>query len=181
MESLPAAGTVRRTVRVAVALVVGQALLVGLIGWLTLGRAGGSDRAVDQLAAPPVTPRPANTSRYAALPAPPSTSAATPTPARRATSARRAGPATATSRAPRPSSPPATTVAPEPAPSIVVATTIVPPVPLVPALTPSPSGTPGPVVIGGTCAPEGVYAYTADGLLVRCARTWRHRLRWKIV
>src|SRR3954454_15097320 len=58
VESLPAAGTVRRTVRVAVALVVGQALLVGLIGWLTLGRATGSGGAVDQMAAAPATPPP---------------------------------------------------------------------------------------------------------------------------
>jgi hypothetical protein len=63
----------------------------------------------------------------------------------------------------------------------VVTTTTVPPAPLVPVATPSPSEMPGPVVVGYPCAPEGAYARTADGLLVRCTRWWHHRLRWKIV
>ena len=180
MESLPAASTVRRTVRVAVALVVGQTLLIGLIGWLTFGRAIGSGGDVDQLAAPPVTPPPTVIGQYVDPPAPPTASAAPPTTARRATADRRTAPTRAPSPPPEPVPPAPTTGAPEPAPSIAVTTTIVPPA-LVPQVSPSPSELPGPVVAGDPCAPEGAYAHTADGVLVRCARTWHHRLRWKIV
>jgi hypothetical protein len=70
-------------------------------------------------------------------------------------------------------------------PSIVVSPSIVPsalvPVVPVPPSPPSPPEVSGPVVAGDPCAPEGALAHTADGLLVRCAHTWHHRLRWKIV
>jgi hypothetical protein len=71
-------------------------------------------------------------------------------------------------------------VSPEPAPTIVVTTTIVPPN-LVPPSPPPTSEVPGPVVVGDLCAPEGAYAHTAEGVLVRCVRLWHHRPRWKIV
>jgi len=67
VESVPATRTVRRTVRVAVALVVGQALLYALIGYLTLGRSSGSG---DRLADPPLALPPATTSIPAAPPSP---------------------------------------------------------------------------------------------------------------
>jgi len=190
VDSLPAAGTVRRTVRVAVALVVGQALLVGLIGWLTFGRASGSGGAVDQLAAPPATPLPPGaTSRYAEPPVPPGTSAPAPTTARRETAGQRPDRASTPSRAParpaKPAPPPAPKAPRGLVPSIVVSPSIVPSalVPLVPVppSPPSPPEVSGPVVAGDPCAPEGALAHTADGLLVRCAHTWHHRLRWKIV
>jgi hypothetical protein len=110
-----------------------------------------------------------------------------PSTAKRATTDRRADPVAAETRVlvPRPkpaTSPPAAaaTVAPEPAPTIVVTPTIVPSA-LVPVVPSAPSETPGPVVVGDPCTPEGAYAHTADGELVRCTRTWHHRLRWKIV
>jgi hypothetical protein len=191
VDSLPAAGTVRRTVRVAVALVVGQALLVGLIGWLTFGRASGSGGAVDQLAARPATPLPpAATSRYAEPPRPPSTSAPAPTTAKHETAGRPPDRTATTSRAPAPppesAAPPSPKAPRGPVPSIVVSPSIVPSalvpvVPVPPPSPPSPHEVPGPVVAGDPCAPEGAAAHTADGLLVRCARTWHHRLRWKIV
>jgi hypothetical protein len=48
---------------------------------------------------------------------------------------------------------------------------------------PSPTVTavPEAVTVGDRCLPEGAFAFTADGDLVRCTRTWRHRARWKIV
>jgi hypothetical protein len=180
VESLPAAGTVRRTVRVAVALVVGQVLLVGLIGWLTLGRGGSPAGAVDQMAAPPAIPPPTITSQYVDPPAPPVTSIAPPTSVKRATPGHRTAP-THSPSPPRPVPPQPPPPAPsEPTPTIVVTPTIVPPG-LAPVVTPSPSEAPGPVVVGDRCAPEGAYAHTADGVLVRCVRLWHHRLRWKIV
>ena len=191
MDSLPAAGTVRRTVRVAVALVVGQALLVALIGWLTLTRSDGSGGTVDQMAALPATPLPTTVGRYADPPAPPaaSTSVATPPATRRTTAGRKSEPATVAPQAPsRTAKPVPATLPPEPTPTIVVTPTVVPPAlappqPSPPASPPptSPSIAPGPVVVGYPCAPEGAYAYTAHGVLVRCTRLWHHRLRWKIV
>jgi hypothetical protein len=57
VEAVPATSGVRRTVRLAAALVVGQVLLVAIVGWVTLTRAGDrtapTARGVDQLAAPP--------------------------------------------------------------------------------------------------------------------------------
>lgn len=58
METVTATGRVQRTVRVAVALVVGHALLGALIGWITLGTAPSSapragSQAVDGLGTPP--------------------------------------------------------------------------------------------------------------------------------
>jgi hypothetical protein len=188
VDSLPAARTVRRTVRVAVALVVGQALLVGLIGWLTFGRADGSGGHVDPMAARPATPPPTTAGRYADPAASRGASAASSPTAKRATH-RPQAPATAPGRAPLsppepdPAPPPPATeapVVPEPAPTIVATPTTVPPA-LVPVVPSAPIETPAPVMVGDPCRPEGAYAYTADGLLVRCARTWHHRLRWKIV
>ncbi|MFI5888975.1 hypothetical protein ACIA5D_02520 [Actinoplanes sp. NPDC051513] len=192
MESLPAAGTVRRTVRVAVALVVGQALLCALIGWLTLGRGHGSAATVDQMAAPPV-PAPTATSRYA-TPAPTAATSATPpaTAGRKtadrkvaATPSRANPPALDPPDPPAPAPPPpapATAVPELPDPTIVVTTTTVPGRALVPPMpSPTLSEAPGPVTVGDRCLPEGAFARTADGDLVRCVRTWRHRSRWKIV
>lgn len=200
MESLPAAGTVRRTVRVAVALVVGQALLCALIGWLTIGRGHSPGSSVDQMAAPAVPPT--VTSRYAT----PSRSAATtsratasPTsaektadrkplrsPTIRATSTRRAEPPDPAPPAPAPSAPaPASSEAPAlPLPTIVATTTgpgpaLAPPLPLPPS--PVVTETFEPITVGDYCRYVGAYAITADGTLVRCVRMWRHRPRWKIV
>ena len=64
MEPVPGTRTVRRTVRVAVALLLGQAVLVAVIGWVTY-RYSPAHRhrgaaVVDQMAgAPRVLPPPA--------------------------------------------------------------------------------------------------------------------------
>ncbi|MCU7724669.1 hypothetical protein ODJ79_13160 [Actinoplanes sp. KI2] len=191
MDSLPAAGTVRRTVRVAVALVVGQALLVGLIGWLTLGRAGGAGGKVDAMAAPPAARPPTGAGRHVQPPTSPGRSAASPATTTRATHRKAvpvhvplAPPARPPQPPPpRPAQPPPPAIAvpalPAPAPT-VVATTVVPPA-LVPVVPPAPSASFGPVVVGDPCSPEGAYAFTADSVLVRCTRTSHHRLLWKIV
>jgi hypothetical protein len=184
VESVPAAGTVRRTVRVAVALIVGQALLVALIGWLTFGQAGGPRPAVDQVAAPPQVPPPTATSRYAS----PSRSATT------SLHPPRVGvPATTDRKAAPRRTPPATADPPDPAPPSTLVETPSPaatvtPVPsnsaLVPPAPPAASDVPvvqTPVTVGDRCWPEGAYGRTADGTLVRCLRTTHHRRRWKIV
>jgi hypothetical protein len=186
VESVPAASTVRRTVRVAVALIVGQALLVALIGWLTFGRAGDSDSAVDQLAAPPQAPPPTATSRYA-------------TPSRSATTSpeppRTSVPATTERRAVPTRTPPATTLATSdpappsplvetPSPSATVTSSAPPDLSLIPPAPPAASDVPvvqAPVTVGAHCWPEGAYGWTAGGTLVRCVRTPHHRPRWKIV
>jgi len=188
VESVTATGTVRRTVRMAVALMVSQALLCGLIGWLTIG--GGRDDAsgspVDRLALPTIAP--------AAPPVPATPSAAAPS--RAATAASAAGAAarkmarsatpgpdpTIATRRPRPPA------VPPPAPVVPVVPTSAatrppspPPAGLVPP-SPTPSaGVQQPVEVGDLCRPEWAFGRTADGATVRCLRTGPHRPRWKIV
>lgn len=194
MDSAIPVRTVRRTVRVAIALVVSQALLCALIGWLTLGRRG-SGTAVDELAAPPQVPPPTVTSSYAT----PSPSATTSAPAPRATTGPAATDAdvvTATSTRSTATARPSAT-APPAVPDIVLPVVPEPIVSLLPTPTPSRSAVPpqlpgasarpqvpevpGPVVVGEPCTPEWAWGRTADGTLVRCLRTWHHSLRWKIV
>jgi hypothetical protein len=196
VESVPATRTVHRTVRVAVALVVGQALLCALIGYLTLGHARGSGHD-DQVADPPLVSPPAATSGSAS----PSASATTLTGTSRATRKARDLATARTSTAPPPAppapAPPAAAppVTAEPPPDTLIATT--PPTPSPVATTtssppleglipPRPTtGTPStdvqqPVTIGDRCAPEGASGKTAEGTAVRCLRTAHYRPRWKI-
>ncbi|WP_250001868.1 hypothetical protein [Actinoplanes sp. M2I2] len=211
MEPVPVTRKVRRIVRMAVALVIGQAMLCALIGWLTFGR-GASEpvrspgsSVVDQLAAPPLT-EPARPSPRAAIVA--TTRAREPVPASARPASRRS---TAATVAP---SPPATTVttpattAPTPATTAPTTPATQEPVSLVPPAapeldTPAPSpsavspslsptsATPSPgassalvrqpVRAGDECRPVGAYGRTAKGEPVRCVREWGHRPRWKIV
>ena len=199
MEPVPVTHKVRRTVRMAVALVVGQAMLCALIGWLTLGRSRPDNPAppgsavVDQLAVPPL-----------AGPAPAPSPSLSRSPAISSTRERR--PASTPNRAPRgPST--TTPVPPEPISLPPEEPAIVPPVPPPATITtPSPSVAAGPTVstvpspvttpsppakvpddvqqpvrVGDECRPEGASGRTADGELVKCVRDGRHRARWKIV
>lgn len=185
-------GRVRRTVRMAVALVVGQAMLCALIGWLTLGRHRAEptrppgSSVVDQLAIPALTSA-----------APPSRGTISATALSRPTSAapRRAAPArtTVTADVPPPAVPPAGDPQPINAPpDDPVAPPMPPPpspsrtqTPAPSAATPSPTTSPEvvqePVRVGDECRPLGAYGRTAEGDPVRCLRDWRHGPRWKIV
>ena len=185
--------SVRRTVRVAVALVIGQALLGGLIGIVTFagGAASrpGASAAGPQLAGPPVvvpTPGPPPPSPP---PGAPTAGAPTERPepgtvrsgrmrwptsstapvAVRTSATRTIGPAPTTS-APRVRSPAPTTSSPDSA--------------LVPPPLPAPEGdTPAPVVEQDRCADEGAIGWTVTGELVRCERDRRGdgELRWRRV
>ena len=191
----------------AVALVIGQAMLCALIGWLTLGPSrSGPHRpgtAIDQVA-PPVVPGPvATVSRSAAVPGKQPRRPSSAAPARpRVTTAREVpAPAVTTTSPARPpvpiNLPPADDVPPSGAPAPPPATPA-PSAPVPPSDAPRPpvpSGTAGapdvldpdhgviqqPVVVGAVCQPLGAYGRTAEGELVRCLRDWRHRPRWKIV
>jgi hypothetical protein len=184
-EPVAGAPSVRRTVRVAVALLAGQALLCAVIGWLNFGPSPahrGAARPVDPLAAPPfVAPAP-SAGRV-------KTSAATPRPTR--TSAKEKAP---TTRPPRPTLPP-----PDPeSPSIVdapspAASSLEPVQPAPPETTPElgtrpppPSPSPSdkvqaPVKVSDDCAPEGALGKTSNGTNVRCVRKADGELRWEIV
>ncbi|MET0423398.1 MAG: hypothetical protein ABW046_05965 [Actinoplanes sp.] len=194
MEPVTVTSSVRRTVRMAVALVIGQALLCALIGWLTLGSSQDQTRRpasppVDQLAAPPPP----------ALLEPTATISTAPRqirpvrPIRPASSspvARLDRTTRPTTPAPRPSSkrPPSRPPLPSTNPT--------PPAPPVPPglLTPSPQpsssatpiGLPGDepvqqaVTIGDRCRPEGAYGRTKRGVLARCLSSWHRGPRWKI-
>jgi len=180
-------GRVRRTVRMAVALVVGQALLCALIGWLTFShsRSAGSDPGpveIDQLAAPPpVAMRPSATVRPA-----PARSAAVP-------SAKAARPAPRRTTRPArdwvPPAPPARTTAPArpgpiPPPRSPEPIQLPPPPPRPATSWPAapPSGfLQQPVTVGERCWPEGAFGLTRGRTLVRCDGDPHRPPRWKIV
>ncbi|MEV4343370.1 hypothetical protein AB0J83_02660 [Actinoplanes sp. NPDC049596] len=203
MEPVPVTRGVRRTVRMAVALVIGQALLCALIGWLTLGRAhsgpDGSGAAVDQAAAPPpaVVPAP---SPPAARPAPPAVTSRdaeapakkTRRPAKTTTSAtspdKTVSPAASTTEPPAPAPPPTTSPSSAPSPTPSSELILLPPMP--PTESPAPRYSPEPdfddevqrnVTVGDRCRPEGAYGRTRDDRLVRCLRFHNDPPRWKIV
>jgi hypothetical protein len=186
--------TSRRTVRTAVALVIGQALLCAVIGWLTFGRPfaagpGGDSATIDRMAAPPpIVPVPTAT---ASTPAPSTGSSA---PAHTVTGAGHHLPPPPPQSGPAGEAPPlpaAQTTGPEvlPEPSTEIATgipapttqSLVPP-PVSPPLPPAPTAATvqQPVVVGGRCGPPGAYGRTADGIDVRCQTIGPHRTRWKI-
>jgi hypothetical protein len=180
---------VRRTVRVAVALVVGQALLCALIGYLTLGRSGAQPRG-DHMAEPPLAPPVTATSSPAPTAAAPTSVSATATrkPKRRA--GNDATPAR-TKPAPPPlppgpvvaEPPPETLIAPSPVPSAATTITTAPSFgnPPLPPTVPPRYTVQDPVTVGDLCAPEWAFGRTSDDTLVRCLRTVRHAPRWKIV
>ena len=168
--------------RLAVALVVGQALLCAVIGWMTLGsprsepaRPSGT-AVVDAMGAPPSPPSPppaVHTSRVLAAPA---------TQARKATSAPAPHRPTST-RATRTASP-----SPTPSPVPIGAPpddpAMAPPEPSPPSSPSSPSPSDEvqePVREGDECRPAGARGRTAEGEDVRCVREWPRRLRWRIV
>jgi hypothetical protein len=183
----PVAGTapVRRTVRVATALVAGQALLCGVIGWVTFGPSEPGPRAartVEPLAPLPVVPS------VVVPPAPPRAS-----PPSRPASSRSVRAKSSASRSPAaPKRPRVTTEPPppadEPPPTLVIAPpdqdkTRTPPSPgLVGTGTPTPTASvQGPVTVGGECEPEGAPGVTADDRRVRCVRAGDGDLRWQII
>jgi hypothetical protein len=208
VEAVPATSGVRRTVRLAGALVVGQVLLVAVIGWVTFTCAGGHSAkgapAVDQLAAPPaVIPPPAP--GQAPPPSPSQAPPLSPSPAASATESAAAGAQTRTADPDPPAAPRSNASGPRPrmiAPSASAAPSApVPPAPpystvaspgsssppptLVsssdaPASTPPGSPAP-PIQAGQPCTEMFAVAMTADGRLVRCLPTRYHELRWKIV
>jgi hypothetical protein len=181
-----ARGSARRTVRVAVALIAGQAALCAVIGYLTLGgphlHSHASPAAADPLAAGPLVVPPVQImppSAAAVAPKPPSASSSRPTATTLA--ARRSDSA----------DPDRQRAAAEPPPSPLVE----PPTPLPPAAptkAASPSGpqfaTPQPsdsdiqqnVKVGDVCSPIGADGVTADEESVRCVRSADGQLRWQL-
>lgn len=169
----------RGTVRVAVALLVGQALLGALIGWLTLGRSPAADggAAVDHLVAPPFAAPPATSPAPARSSAQPAGGGSSAPAEIRTPATRRNLPAAQRTTTPPPPPPDP----PDPSPPLVTGSpeliTEPPPAPLPPSATPEVQE---PVVIGERCRPPGAFGRTADGIEVRCLPGWHHRPRWKI-
>jgi hypothetical protein len=183
-----ARGSARRTVRVAVALVAGQAALCAVIGYLTLGGphqhspaapAAGDPLAAGPLVVPPVQIMPP--SAGSAAPRPPS---APTTRTTATTSATRRPPAAGPDRQraaaeppPSPLADPATAPMPPAAPTRTIA-------PTGPQfLTPEPtdSGVQQNVKVGDVCSPIGADGLTTDDETVRCVRGSDGQLRWQLV
>ena len=175
----------RRTVRIALALVTGQALLCAVIGWVTFGtpddRRSGPRGPITTLTDPPF-----------ALPqlpaAAPSGSPSTARPRRSAGSVDRS-PVRSTARATRSARPPASVRArPRPVtPSAATPSTARPTkssLPAAPPADPEPSGGgvgfEAPVVVGQRCDRRGELELTEDGVEVRCTRDRAGVLRWQI-
>jgi hypothetical protein len=177
VESVAATRTVRRTVRTAVALVVGQALLCALIGWLTFGRSTATapgrrgSTTVDGLALRPVDPSSSTAPRN-----PPRSVPAASGSARTVPGATRHLPTAPPTVAPAPSSaaPAAPAVPPEPSTLLASNTTA----PVVPPAPPASVEVQAPVLVGARCRPAGAFGLTVDGTAVRCLGP--HRPRWKI-
>jgi hypothetical protein len=201
VEAVPATSGVRRTVRLAGALVVGQLLLVAVVGWVTFTR--GDDRrgngapAVDQLAAPPAVivppPVPPAVTRTTVPGAGPTSGGGT------AVAGRRRGhtgghapsstPRPAASDLPASSAAPATTAPPVPPTTVNSPTantpavgSVIPPLTLVPPSSSAPSPTASdPILPGRPCIEIFASARAVDGRPVRCLPTPADGLRWKIV
>jgi hypothetical protein len=179
--------SVRRTVVVAVGLLTGQALLCGVIGFVTFGdRSGAAPRgraAEPQLAGPPIvasSPGVQPSSGGPVEPAGPRTPRATRTglpvtpPAPAAVRQRTTRPAGPT----RSSSAPVLPAPPAPAPS-PTDRALLPPSP--PASSAPQEDAPLPVVEKERCADEGATGSTAEGKAVRCERARDGELRWRLV
>jgi hypothetical protein len=175
--------SVRRTVRVAVALVTGQALLCGTIGFVTFGgrydREPGARAAEPQLAGPPIVVPSTNSP-------PPSERAEQPVSA-----------STEQTRTERPTSPPAPasvrssttrSISPSRTSTVPVAP-VPPPTPttsptdraLLPPSSPASGDDPPTPVVDEPCDDAGATGRTADGKAVRCERDRHGDLRWRLV
>jgi hypothetical protein len=185
----------RRTVRVATALVAGQAALCAVIGWITFGATHGPARTasapVDPLAgAPLVIPPPSVVPPVLPKTGPAVTAKATATSIDRTTAPRSRRTARHSSppppAAPPPVAPPP--VAPLPAPTAPTTTSTDPP-PSPPAsddsqlIVPTPTPTPQiqqPVVVREPCDPENALGKTAAGVALVCVHAADGTLRWQI-
>ena len=177
--------SVRRTVVVAVALVTGQALLCGFIGFVTFGdndgAVPGARAAEPQLAGPPVVVPPASTPSPDERPGRPRSGTSRPTRTERPISP--PGSAAARVSATRELSPsraaPVPPAPPEPPP--VPATSPTDRALLPPASPTSGDDAPEPVVELERCDEEGATGTTADGKAARCERADDGELRWRLV
>ena len=165
--------------RVAVALVTGQALLCAVIGWVTFGPPDPAPQAaapVDPLAGQLTGPTPSlPVPRLPMLPTPSSTSRpATPSKSVRATGSPELLSATAPTRKPPKSAAPVATTTDQtmldpPAPEVIVPN---------PVLTPT--TLPSPVAEDAPCDPEGAEEPSADGVQMVCTRMQDGTLLWQI-
>jgi hypothetical protein len=188
--------SVRRTVVVAVALVTGQALLCGIIGFVTFGDRGGAPpgggAAEPQIAGPPVVLPPSSEPPADEPAERPEPGSSKPVRTERPTSP----PGTAAGRgsATRAAGPSRTTpapVAPEP-PPVPVPSTSPTDRELLPPATPAPGDdapgndapgddVPEPVVEKEPCDEAGATGATPEGKIVRCERDRNGELRWRLV
>lgn len=188
MTASVARGTARRTVRVAVALIAGQAALCAVIGYVTLGgpslHKGTATPQANPLAGGPIEVPPALVlpAPTAGAPTPPHVSA-TPhrSPSRRGV-ARTSAPATGQrAEVEVPPSLESASMDPssEPVPPQVPTTT---PSPSTGNQLATPSATPSAVQlnvkVGDPCSPVGAAGQTADGKAVTCVQGVDGTLRW---
>ncbi|MFG1602565.1 hypothetical protein [Actinoplanes sp. NPDC049265] len=184
-EPVPSATSPRRTVRVAVALVAGQAALCAVIGYLTIGGGPGPDAAGRGaeaqapvimptasigLPAAPLPPVPRKPAESRTEPQPPARRTHQPAAAVKKAATAKPSPRKSTAP-PRPISAPDDGLAPAPPK---------PPNGLVPTGTPGNELT-APVKEGAECETEGQRGHTTDGAAMRCAKADDGALSWQPV
>jgi hypothetical protein len=175
--------SVRRTVAVAVALVTGQALLCGIIGFVTFDKGGTAPdvRAAEpQLAGPPIVLPPSGAPPPGDRGEPPKAGSTRPARTERPTSP----PTSAAVRnsATRAISPSRTaSVRPSATPSKPAPTTTPTDRSLLPPVAPPVEDAPVPVVENERCDEPGATGTTAEGRAVRCERDPDGELRWRLV
>jgi hypothetical protein len=171
---------------VAAALVAGQAVLCGVIGWVTLGGrepARSTTRAAEPhlgpaLVVPPVTVAPMPVTAPGRPGPRPATTAATGTLLTGSSTPEGAGPSVLpTPRATPPHTATRTPASPRPSPPTSAPTTDV----LIPTPTARPSDILVNVVIGEKCVPEGADGLTVAKVTVRCQRDRSGDLVWQII
>jgi hypothetical protein len=180
-----ARGSARRTVRVAVALVAGQAALCAVIGYLTLGgphpHSSAAPAAPDPLAGAPLVVPPAQV-----MPPPATSAAPKPPPVstrRKSATGGAGGPAEPAARirhrtpvatSPPVSHPPSALPSPPSPPGSPIGGQLVTP-------KPTGSGVQQDVTAGDPCSPIGADGRTTDGKTVRCLPDVDGQLRWRLV
>jgi hypothetical protein len=183
--------SVRRTVRVAAALVAGQALLCGVIGFVTFDDEAETEpaaRAAPPLADPqigvprPGGPRPAPSSAPG-IDAPSGSAAAVRRWSREAASRAVPRPAPSAVLPASPAPPPGPPASPGavPVPPAPPAQVTSPPAGLLPSAPAAEDDLHAPVEVGERCDEAGALGWTARGRIVRCARGHDGDLRWRPV
>ena len=189
-EPVASAASPRRTVRVAVALVAGQAALCAVIGWVTFGSPDAPPAAttrVAPLAEPPPAATPGADKPQPSAVAPATTRSSDPRQTAEVTRPPAPPPKPKAKATVTTTPPPTQAAASEEAPTTVATTEPTTPADMPPPMpNPTPTAEPTPtdvqqdVVAGDPCEPPGAAGLTADDVAVKCRPGLDGAASWQI-